>query len=249
MHKLIKTSFVLVAVLSSFSFAGAQAVLVATIQGQLLKSDGKPLAYTEIELVPTTSSHILNDSRLIGVSSLNGKFSFFDVPPGSYTMSINFDDKPTNLSPYGTYFFPGTVARNNAELFEITTATRIRGLIFKLAPQLVGRKIAGNVNWSDGSPVKNAVIGCRDIEYDRTFSYTCGFTDGDGRFSVEGFVGRKYQIGAIVFDKPYSDQHWASSIIGAGETGVFDLELSTTTLNIKVFPSKEFQTIVDKYLG
>jgi len=249
MHKLIKISFILVAVLSFFSFADAQAVVVATIQGQLLRSDGKPLAYTEIELVPTSSSHIVNDSRLIGVSSLNGRFSFFDVPSGSYTLSINFDDKPTNLSPYGTYFFPGTVARGDAEVLQISTTTRMRGLIFKLAPQLVGRKITGDVKWSDGSPVKNAVIGCRDIEYDRTFSYTCGFTDSNGRFSVEGFVGRKYQIGAIVIDKAYSDQIGALSVIGAGETDVFDLELSTTPLNIKVFPSKEFQTIVDKYLG
>ena len=154
MKKLTKISFALLAVLSFSSFAGPQAALVATIQGQLLKSDGSPLAYTEIELVPTGSGHIINDSRLVGVSSLTGKFSFFNVPPGSYTLSINFDDKPTNLSPYETYFFPGTETRSSAEVFEITTATRIRGLLFKLAPALVERKITGTVKWYDGSPAR-----------------------------------------------------------------------------------------------
>jgi hypothetical protein len=249
MQNLIRYSLVLFAVLSFSSFANAQVDLVATIQGQLLKSDGKPRAYTEIELVPTSSNHIINDSRLVGVSSLNGRFSFFNVPPGSYSLSINFDDKPTALSPYATYFYPGTANRIAAEVFDITDSTRIRGLQFKLKPALSEKKITGVVKWYDGSPAKHALIGCRDMEYDRTLSFTCGRTDANGRFSVEGFVGRRYQIGAIVFDRPYSDQPEAMSVIGAGETGVFDLELSTTPLNIRVFPSKELQTLVDKYLG
>jgi len=249
MQRLIKIPFFLLAFLSFSAFVDAQDVFVATMQGQLLRSDGKPLPFTEIELVPTSSSHIINDSGLTALTSLDGKFSFFDVPGGNYTLSVNFDKRPTNLSPYGTTFFPGKATRADAEVFDITNATRVRGLLFNLGPALAAKKITGTVNWNDGSPVKNARIGCGDIADDRAFTYTCGWTDSNGRFSVEGFIGRRYQIGAIVFDEPYTDQPKAASVIGVGETGVFNLELSTTPINIKVFPSKEFQTIVGKYLG
>ena len=250
MKKLIKNSLLVFAVLSISSLAASQTVRVATIQGQLFKSNGSPLAYTEIELVPTSSEHIINDSRLIGVSSLNGRFSFFDVPQGSYTLSINFDDKPTALSPYATYFYPGTTSRAAAEVIEITSSTRIRGLQFKLVPALVGKKMTGIVMWADGSAVKEAVIGCRDLEYDHAFSFTCARTDANGVFSAEGFIGRKYQIGAMVFGRPadYPPQ-FPLSIIAAGESDVFDLEPSTQPLKIKVFRSREVQTMADKYLG
>jgi hypothetical protein len=248
-----KTYLLLVTLTLAVSFPiSAQRQRVAIIQGQLVKSNGRPLPYTEIELVPVTSNNIVNDSRLIGVSGINGKFGFFDVPPGSYTLSINFDDKPTDLSPYATYFYPKTDRREEAQVFQITESTRLRGLIFKMEPALTPKRITGIVTWNDGRPVKEAMIGCRDLKYDRVISFGCARTDVNGAFSIEGFIGRKYQIGAIVFELPL-DRNGASGspglVVAAGETGVFDLEPSTEPLKIKVFRSKEVQTIVDKYLG
>ncbi|MGB5012606.1 MAG: carboxypeptidase-like regulatory domain-containing protein, partial [Pyrinomonadaceae bacterium] len=69
------------------------------IQGTLIKSDRKPLAYTEIELVPVGSGVVINDTRLFGITDQRGRFNFVDVPDGKYTLSINFGDKPTLLSP------------------------------------------------------------------------------------------------------------------------------------------------------
>ena len=80
-----------------------------TIAGQLLKSNGKSLAYTEIELVPVAAKKIVIDGRLLAASNTSGKFSFVNVPDGKYTLSINFDDKPTDLSPYPTFFYPNVL--------------------------------------------------------------------------------------------------------------------------------------------
>src|SRR5690349_6233664 len=92
---------------------------VPTVRGTLLKSDGRPLAYTEIELVPVSSEHIVVDHGLNATSSVSGLFSFVDVPPGRYTLSINFDDKPTELSPYDTFFYPEARDRSAARIFEV----------------------------------------------------------------------------------------------------------------------------------
>jgi len=220
------------------------------MQGRLLRSDNRPLAYTEIELVPTSSEKIINDSRLIGVSDTRGFFTFHDVPDGRYTLSINFDDKPTDLSPFATYFYPGTDQRATAEVFDINAATRIRGLNFKLSRALTGMKITGVVTWNDGVPVKGALVGCKDLQYDRVISFGCARTDANGRFTIPGFIGRRYQIGVLAFERPLdSSETPPGNVIAAGETDVFDLQRTTPPLTIKVFRSKEVQQLIDKYIG
>jgi hypothetical protein len=105
-----------------------------TLGGRLLKSDGSPLANTEIELVPLDSPKLIIDGRLNGISSVSGRFSFMDVPPGEYTLSINFDDKPTELSPYDTFFYPGTENRSEANVFKIDDSTNLRVWSFGYRP-------------------------------------------------------------------------------------------------------------------
>jgi hypothetical protein len=242
--------FVLAYFFLAVNFAYAQVQIVTTMQGRLLKADNRPLAYTEIELVPVSSEKIVNDSRLIGVSDTRGFFTFSNVPDGRYTLSINFDDKPTDLSPFATYFYPGTEDRSAAEVFDIDASTRIRGLTFKLARALTGMKITGVVTWNDGVPVKGALVGCRDLGYDRVISFGCARTDANGRFSISGFTGRRYQIGALAFEKPVDDQQMQPGyVVAAGETEVFDLERSTPPLTIKVLRSREVQKLIDKYIG
>jgi hypothetical protein len=129
----------------------------ATLSGTLLKSDGKPRQYMELQLVPTGSNVIVNDSRLISVSDTRGKFAFNEVPAGMYTLSIKFNDMPTELSPYSTFYYPSTENRRNAEAFEIRSDTLMPGIIFRLPPELVKGRITGRVVWDDdGKPVGGA---------------------------------------------------------------------------------------------
>ena len=106
------------------------------IEGRLLKSDGTALRYTEVELIPIDSDKISENIDLTAVSGANGAFYFANVPPGKYTLSINFDGKPSELSPYETFFYPSSYVRYGATEFTIDSSTKIRGLIFKLPPAL-----------------------------------------------------------------------------------------------------------------
>ncbi|MBK7935002.1 MAG: carboxypeptidase regulatory-like domain-containing protein [Acidobacteria bacterium] len=220
------------------------------IQGTLIKSDGKPLAYTEIELVPVGSGVVINDTRLFGITDQRGRFNFVDVPDGNYTLSINFGDKPTLLSPYPTYFLPGTAKRSEAQVLEVNSSTKIAGLIFRLLPPLVRKTITGKVTWPDGSPVRGAWIGVVDIEFDLGKSFGNARSDINGIFKVDGFVGQRYQFGAIIFEKlvlqPFEDP---GEVIGFGETEIIKFDGTNTTIGIKVRRSKRNQQIMDKYLG
>lgn len=229
-----------------------------TIDGVLLKSDGKPRQYMELQLVPVESMSIVNDSRLIGVSNVKGKFEFRDVPDGRYTMSVKFGDKPTELSPYSTFYFPSTENRKNADVFEINADTKLRGLTFKLPPELVNRRLSGRVVWEDnGEPVPDAWVGCVDIDFDFGINFGNNFTRPDGTFELAIYTGRRYQAAAVVVDvAPTAFPGWAFvNVIGGGETSVFRPEGSAGPIEIKLkrfqgsTESEESKRLVNKYVG
>lgn len=222
----------------------------AQIRGTLLKSNGKPLAYTEIELVPIDSNRMVMNQNLFATTGTTGKFSFQNVPRGKYTLSINFDDKPTDLSPYGTFFYPTATDRNEAEVFEINDLSAIKTVTFKIPPPLVKRKIIGSAVFTNGNPVIGAWIGLRDVLFDRSPSFGITKTDEKGNFTVTGFTGREYQLGAFLFDRERKTiyESWGN-LVAAGESKIFTLEPNTPVIKFTVRQSADVEKIRDKYVA
>ncbi len=223
----------------------------AQIRGTLLKSNGKPLAYTEIELVPTYSKKMVMDGRFFATSSASGKFSFVNLPPDRYTLSINFNESPTDLSPYPTVFYPNAETREQAEIFEINASSVAKTITFKLPTAYTTGKISGNIVFSDGKPVDGAYISLRDIAYNFSVgSFGYAKTDAKGNFTITGFLGREYQIGAFAFDcdlkKPCD--YW-NKLIGVGESKVFILETQTPVIKFTLRQSDDVEKIRDKYVA
>lgn len=219
-----------------------------TVQGVLLKFDRKPLPYTEIELVPVASDEVINDPRLISATATNGKFFFSDVPPGRYTLSINFEGKPTELSPYDAFFYPGSFKREEATVLTIDAKTRIRNLVFWLPPALIKKTIYGRVLWEDGRPAPEASIGIWDLKADRYKLFGKTTTGPDGRFTVIGFQGRRYQLGALVFDRiPRTIFDHQPKLLGGGESEPFVLENGQNEIEIRVGRSRDIKAILDKF--
>ena len=222
----------------------------SAIKGKLLQSNGQPLAYTEIELVPVGSNVQVNDARLLATSSTSGLFTFQNVPDGNYTLSINFDEKPTNLSPYSTFFYPNTANRAEAEVFRIDATSNLNNLVFRLPPRLVQRKIIGKVLWSDGKPVADAYVFLRDVEFDMSLTFGEIKTDNNGNFTTVGFEGRKYQVGAVLFDKAgKSLAEFSASVIASANSDVFVLNAGTANVKLTVELPKEIERMRDKQIG
>jgi hypothetical protein len=218
-------------------FAAENALAEATLGGRLLKFNGKPLPYTEIELVPVDSAKQVADKKLWATTAADGNFIFDKIPPGEYTLSINFDEKPTDLSPYATYFYPKAANRALAKIFEIYADSRIANLIFQLSPPLAKRKIVGRVFGSDGKPAANVYVALRDVEGDKEDAFL-GFspikTDKGGNFSLTSFETRKYQIFAILLqgsDKATSFDPLAK-LVAAAKSNVFVLDAKTGSITL-----------------
>ena len=235
--------------------ANSKANYSATLQGKLLKSNGKPLPYTEIELVPINSDKIINDGRLLATSNTSGKFSFINVPNGKYTLSINFDDKPTDLSPYATFFYPNTYQRSESEIFEITETSKTRTINFQLPPALVQRSIKGKVLFEDGTTAADAYIAVQDTEFDKFVTFGRIVSDDDGNFTFKGFESRKYQLGGILFEKAGRSEKIGKTlinfgqIIAAGETKIFVLDSTTPNIKLILKESEDFKRMRQKYIG
>jgi len=245
----MKLILVFLIIFAASASAFAQIRAGGTVQGRLLKANGKPLPYTEIELVPVDSNKIVIDTRLNAVSSTNGAFTFANVPEGKYTLGINFDDKPSDLSPYATFFYPATPSRHNAQVFEISGQSKFTGLIFKLPVALVARKVTGKVFLPDGKPAAAAFIAMLDVGYDESVNYGITKTDKNGNFSVTAFERRTYQFGAILFDKGEDFTFQGALPIAAGESEIFTLDAATPVIRIMMKASPDTKRIKDKYVA
>lgn len=214
----------------------------------LLKSNGKPLPYTEIELVPLESKKLVADARLIATSSTSGKFTFFNVPDGKYTLSINFDDKPTDLSPYPTFFYPKTEKRTEAQIFEFKTGIPMKLVTFQLPPALKQTILTGKVILKTGESVEGAFIFIRDVYFDEFFNIARIQSDKLGKFSIRAFESRTYQVGALLYEKSYSSSPFGyGKLLAAAEADIF--ELSEKTANLTLVLGKEDSSLEDKYIG
>lgn len=170
------------------------------IKGRLLNGAGKPCPHTELELIPVNAKKISKDERIWTVTNGNGYFDFENVPDGKYTLSINFDETPTDISPYSTYFYPNAPRRSNAKVFDITKTSNFSRLLFRLPASYEMKRFTGKIVWEDGEPVEYALVSLVDLDAQSDTGFGKIKSDANGTFKVSGFVGRKYQIAAILFD-------------------------------------------------
>ncbi len=217
-----------------------------SISGKLLRSNGRPRPYTELELVPLGDEEKSSDMRLWAISDMRGVFAFKDIPNGKYTLSINFNEAPSETSPFSTFYFPNTANRDEARIFEITDGIIFNRLNFRLPPDLATKFITGKVLRENGEPVKDAYISLVDMEFNDHISFGNIKTDAKGEFRVRAYIGREYGIVAILFDTPTLDIY--SEVTARGQSDVFKLdeEFKPLEIVIKEFAVKKPQEPQDK---
>jgi hypothetical protein len=199
------------------------------ISGRLLRANGRSRPYTELELVPVGDKKKSPDMRLWAITNMSGYFAFKNVPDGNYTLSINFNEKPTDTSPFSTVYYPKTQIREEAKVFEVKNGIKFTRLQFRLLPRLRKTTVTGTVTWDDGAPVQNAFITVLDIDIDIFLDFRVK-TDAEGRFSTKAYLGRKYGIVALLLDSATVDAY--SEPIARGQSESFTLDAKTKPVKI-----------------
>lgn len=167
------------------------------VGGIVLGPNDEPVAKVWVELIPVDAT-IKNSVVPSGFTTTesSGRFSSENVPPGRYTVSINYLNAPDDEQPYPTVFAPNSSDRANARVIEVRPGTKIDDITIKIPARLQKLSITGVVLWPDGKPVKKDSMGLSDIVAGDSCVNGCVETDEQGRFTVTGYPGRKYSIWA-----------------------------------------------------
>jgi hypothetical protein len=201
------------------------------IRGRLVKANSKPLAFTAIELVPVEADQKSEDLRLAAITTSQGNFAFKNLPSGKYTLSINFKENPTTQSPYSTHFYPNTAIRSEAKIFTVNNTTNLSQLTFRLPQSHKIKRFTGKIVWEDGEPVANALVSLVDINAQSDTGFGNVKSNSAGVFKVTGFIGRRYQIAAILFDGDIA-QDTTPQLLAQGFSRRFYLHTKTNIIKI-----------------
>ena len=203
------------------------------INVRVVDPDGRPVPSIWVELVPTSVDSSKNSSvDEFTVTNPQGQATFFDRPPGSYTISVNFFNTPDKEAPYPAVFAPGVEDRARARVFEIQPGTQLsETIVIKIPRTLEPISITGTVVGSDGKPVKGAQVNLVDEKAPDICTNGCAETNDNGEFIVTGYRGRRYLIEALL-------RNDAGDPADTGASELFVLSSSSKPIRIALKPAK-----------
>jgi hypothetical protein len=166
------------------------------ISGRLLDHEGKPLPRVWIHLI-ATGGKPTNWGKTQELTGTDGSFQFDEIDEGTYVMLLNDDGDVTAADPYPTYYYPGTVNREEATVIKIGPGEFLANFTLKAPPPAAVLILSGIVLYEDGSPAADQSVDFRVVRPPEAGSHSpeaTGRTGKDGRFNIKVLRG---QSGAL----------------------------------------------------
>lgn len=203
------------------------------INVKVVDPQGRPVPSIWVELIPTTVEWSDRSSvDEFTVTDPQGQATFYDKPPGRYTISVNYFNTPDQEAPYPPVFAPDVEDRSRARVFEIRPGTKLQETVVIRIPRVLESvSIKGTVVGSDGKPVKGAQVNLVDEKAPDICTNGCAETNEKGEFVVTGYRGRKYLIEALLRNE-------AGDPADSGATTLFELRTNPLPIRIVLKPSK-----------
>jgi hypothetical protein len=168
--------------------APVEAQAPGVIQGIVLSgATGQPLRRAQALLKPADSK----GAALYQTTDETGAFSFSNVPPGRYTITVQRDGYlPLSAGRIGDNKMP--------PIFSVNSGETIGSLVFRLTPSGV---ISGKVKFDDAEPAVNVAIQLYRSFYERgRHGYSAAAsarTDDRGEYRVHGLEPGSYYVAAL----------------------------------------------------
>lgn len=196
--------------------------------------NGRPVPSIWVELIPTTVNSTRDRSvDEFTVTNPQGQATFYDRPPGTYTISVNFFNTPDKEAPFPAVFAPGVEDRSSAQVFEIRAGTHLsETIVIKIPRSLESVSLSGIVVDQNGKPVKGAQVNLIDEKAPDSCVNGCGETDERGEFTLTGYKGRRYTVEALLRDEDDNPSY-------NGDTQPFVLDSSPKPIRILLKKLKE----------
>lgn len=204
-----------------------------TISGRLFDTAGNPLPDVTLDLLPAEGEpdeHLYFKGRV--TTDKEGKFEFEDVPAETYVIAVNAGGKVSADMPFGAFYYPGKMARDEARTITVGPGEVIENLTITAPEEAERVTIAGVLMYEDGKPVarrwveyyEEKNVEARKGRYIEPDARTR--TDDKGRFSLKVLKGQKGVIVGTVYEFQQSDRPCPKmdAILGRMKSGGGTLE-------------------------
>jgi len=122
------------------------------ISGKLYDDKGKTLKDVCLDLLPARGKKSRSFYNGGDCTDAQGKFEFEDVPAGTYVIIVNEENEITSTEPFGAFYYPGVVKREDAAEITVGAGDFIENLIIN-APQTAETiTVSGVLLFENGKP-------------------------------------------------------------------------------------------------
>ena len=172
------------------------------VSGQFFDANGKNLKGVCIQLSPADGSQ---GKFLLDCTNQNGEFEIDDIPIGEYVIIVNNDNQISASEPFGTFYYPKTTKREEAQLIKIVAGEHIKDLVITAPTTAETVTITGKVIFENGVPKGKDGYEFISVEFkpDKNEKETSkidgesrAVVDEQGNFSLRVLKGQKGKFSA-----------------------------------------------------
>jgi hypothetical protein len=191
------------------------------IGGRIVDANGLPAGKVWVSVFPsefTTKKEYPEVSMQTKITDANGRYEIGPLPPGDYQVGVNVEWPARLESPYPPTYFPGVVARVQAETITIREGD-VRSANFVLPRKLARVTVSGTVVFPDGTPASNVEV---HLVAGTVSGISTARTDASGSFTLTGLSGSTYSVRASFYASPENNGSANTTVSVADEavTGV-----------------------------
>ena len=159
------------------------------VRGHIYDPLGQPMKGVCLNLIPAdgTTGPYLGDC-----TEEEGAFALDKIPTGAYVIIVNKDGKMTSSEPFGTFYYPKALKREEATVFNINLGDVVENLEIYPPIELKTITVEGVLLFSDGKPVADETVSFKAIrkpseedDDEENPNDASARTDPKGRFSLK----------------------------------------------------------------
>jgi hypothetical protein len=168
------------------------------VRGHIYDPLGQPMKGVCLDLIPADGT---KGAYLADCTEEDGAFEIDKIPPGGYVIIVNDDGKMDSSEPFGTFYYPKALKREEATVFNIGLGDIVENLEIYPPIELKTITVEGVLLYSDGKPVADESVSFKSVRKQSTVNDkdededeedpndAIANTDLKGRFSIKILQG------------------------------------------------------------
>jgi hypothetical protein len=209
------------------------------VSGKFFDTNGNPLKDVCLDLLPARGKKAQYFYQG-DCTDDDGSFEFDQVPAGTYVIVINEENEITASAPFGTFYYPSALKREDAAEITIGAGDFRDDLIINAPETAETITVSGLLLFENGKPAadesvefysEETILKQKDKEYKSEDSRAS--TDKNGRFTIRILKGKKGKLlgSMITFEGEYQNCPKLDKLIRAKGISVGDIETPSIEVN------------------